>query len=560
MGVGLEPNFNARLGVCQPSFCPSCVTINPLFHQGQTVLKYLKEPSIHQTTLIVMIFAALFAATSAFVVIYNETKEVQHQIQQTKERYIQTQKQHAIDEASKLARALLFLDQWTPKEALHGRIEGFLEDVFARHDTFAFVVLDEDVLLYNPERFLSKIPATLHAQAQNALESAAKQGYGMHAFALPLLGQEPLEGLVYVRALESMGLVLGGGVFLDGLEEVVAAKKEESRQKITAFMLKIATLTLCLYVAGLLKYRYLTRRITRDIQSIDAAFKEAPASYRFVDVEKVVFVEFKEIAAHANRMIAKIREKNRDLVSLNTNLEKIVEEKTRALQQSIAYTNELLKQQDRFVNNAIHEINTPLSIMMMNIELHNLKLPKTPYLTKIEAAAKVLENIYEDLGYAVKKNRTPYPKGPVELGRFVLERIAYFQDVAEGNDVFFTCKAQEGLWVHFSEVELQRIVDNNLSNAIKYAKVGTGIDVAVREVEGRVAFVVGNTGSPVAHPEKLFERYYREDQAKGGFGLGLNIVKEICDTHRVRIDVRSQEGYTEFEYRFIKESCENLTA
>ena len=104
-------------------------------------------------------------------------------------------------------------------------------------------------------------------------------------------------------------------------------------------------------------------------------------------MEKIKFQEFQEIVTHANVMIEEIKNKNNALVELNSNLEEIVEQKTIELKRSIDFTQELLEKQDRFVKNAIHEINTPLSIILMNIDLYNLKFEKNPYLIKIEAAA-----------------------------------------------------------------------------------------------------------------------------------------------------------------------------
>jgi signal transduction histidine kinase len=98
-----------------------------------------------------------------------------------------------------------------------------------------------------------------------------------------------------------------------------------------------------------------------------------------------------------------------------------------------------------------------------------------------------------------------------------------------------------------------KLIDNLLSNAIKYAKVGTKIEVELLDETAQCVLRITNRGNTIAHPEKLFERYYREDKARGGFGLGLNIVKEICDAHGVEICVRSCEGVTVFEYRFAKE-------
>ena len=272
-----------------------------------------------------------------------------------------------------------------------------------------------------------------------------------------------------------------------------------------------------------------------------------------IDIDTVNLVEFKEIASHANKMITKIKEKNSQLLELNSNLERIVNEKTSALQKSIEYSEELLQNQDKFVKNAIHEINTLLTIILMNIELFNLKNEKNPYLTKIEAAVKVLENIYEDLGYIVKKNRVEYVRKNINMSGFLNDRISYFKDVAEGNDVSFTCSVEEGLHVEMNDVELQRVIDNNLSNAIKYANAKSTINVTLlRAGEKEICFSVANFGDTIESADKLFDRYYREDNARGGFGLGLNIVKEICLKNDIEINVTSNEGINTFAYNFIE--------
>ena len=61
-----------------------------------------------------------------------------------------------------------------------------------------------------------------------------------------------------------------------------------------------------------------------------------------------------------------------------------------------------------------------------------------------------------------------------------------------------------------------------------------------------------NRGEKIKAPKQLFDRYYREDEARGGFGLGLNIVKEICDANDVMIEVDSNESKTCFRYCFTK--------
>lgn len=504
------------------------------------MLRYLKSPSIHQTTLIVIILAGFFAIMSAFIVIYNEFREAEKQIESAKEQYIKSQKESLVLHSSKLFHLISFLYSNQDEKLFISNAIELSKTLFEDSKNFTFIFDKKSGFIQAP-KFDDK---GLINQLANELKIIDQDGIFQR------LSHNESEIIFYIRQVKDLNWVVGSGAYLDELQEVVKSKKEESQKRVGGFILKIATLTLFLYAFGILKYRYLTKQISKDIKHLDNAFKKAPLSYEFVDEGKITFVEFKEISSHANKMIAKIREKNQDLMRLNANLEKIIEEKTGALKRSNEYTKELLKQQDKFVNNAIHEINTPLTIIMMNIELYNLKLPKTTYLTKIEAAAKVLENIYEDLGYVIKKNRTPYPKTRINMSNFLLERIAYFNDVAEGNGVYFKSEIEPDIWIYFSLVELQRIVDNNISNAIKYAVENSAVELFLHVKDKRIYFEVSNMGKPIKKPEKLFERYYREDQVRGGFGLGLNIVKEICDTNGIKIEVTSKEGRTSFKYTF----------
>ncbi len=275
--------------------------------------------------------------------------------------------------------------------------------------------------------------------------------------------------IVLTKTYEPLGLVLGSGVSTHSIEDVLAEKKKAYEDKIINFVLKIYMLTLFLYLVSTVEYRYVSDIMKREIRFIVYSFKKASQNYEFIDMEKIKFQEFQEIVTHANVMIEEIKNKNSALVELNSNLEEIVEQKTIELKRSIDFTQELLEKQDRFVKNAIHEINTPLSIILMNIDLYNLKFEKNPYLIKIEAAVKVLDNIDEDLAYVVKKDRVVYEKAMIDFSKFVTERVEYFEDVAEGNKLHIITDITRDLFIVFNEIELQRICDNNLSNAIKYS-------------------------------------------------------------------------------------------
>jgi len=109
---------------------------------------------------------------------------------------------------------------------------------------------------------------------------------------------------------------------------------------------------------------------------------------------------------------------------------------------------------------------------------------------------------------------------------------------------------EDDIFIIFNEFELQRLCDNNISNAIKYSYINETISVRLYRKDNHTVFEVENKGDKIVEIDKLFQRYYREDGARGGFGLGLNIVHEICENNKVEIKVISDERRTLFKYCF----------
>jgi signal transduction histidine kinase len=240
-------------------------------------------------------------------------------------------------------------------------------------------------------------------------------------------------------------------------------------------------------------------------------------------------------------MVKDLKTKANELEELNNNLEEKVEEKTKKLK-------ELLQVQDRFVKNAIHEINTPITIMLTNIDLMTLTGEKNRYLSKIEAASKIIHNIYNDLSYAVKKDFHHYEKTKINFSEFLNSRVTFFEEVALANSINFKTNIEDNVFIEFNEIELQRICDNNLSNAIKYSYEESEVEVILRNNE----LIFENSGNKIENIDKIFNRYYREDSARGGFGIGLNLVKEICDKNEIYIEINSENGINSFKYKGFK--------
>jgi two-component system phosphate regulon sensor histidine kinase PhoR len=140
------------------------------------------------------------------------------------------------------------------------------------------------------------------------------------------------------------------------------------------------------------------------------------------------------------------------------------------------------------------------------------------------------------------------PLGPVLEAAVQTCRIE-----AEKAGVGLVVDCPEGILATMNDTLLEQAIVNLVVNAIRYSRSGEVVSVAAASSAGeggipQVAIAVRDTGCGIApkHLPRLFERFYRSDQARsraeGGTGLGLAIVKHIVQAHGGTIDVRSQEG------------------
>ena len=223
------------------------------------------------------------------------------------------------------------------------------------------------------------------------------------------------------------------------------------------------------------------------------------------------------------------------------------------LEDSREYAVKLLAEQDQFLKNAIHEIHTPLAVIITNIDLLRIQGIENESLNSIEAGSRIIENSYEDMTYLMKKNRIPDEKTTIDIVDFIKERVNYFTCIAEVNDLSMATRVgQLNLpQINFSALKLSRVVDNTLSNAIKYSIRPSQVSVTIGLQKDTIFFEVRNQGPVILEKEKIFDRFYRESQQKGGYGLGLHIVAQICQEENVKIEVSSTKARgTSFRYIF----------
>ena len=207
----------------------------------------------------------------------------------------------------------------------------------------------------------------------------------------------------------------------------------------------------------------------------------------------------------------------------------------------------LLSEQDTFVQSAMHEIKTPLSVITLNNELREMEFGKDIYSEEINAALKLLHHSYNSMGYIVTKEALSYTSESIALDPIVADRVAFFQTIAKANDKEILAHIESDCKVDIAKVELIQLIDNNLSNAIKYSYAGSKIEVTLKK--NILSF--HSKGPAIKDRSKIFNKYFRENTTVGGYGLGLSIVKEIAKKYQIDTKLHSEDNKgTTFSYIF----------
>ncbi|WP_368653475.1 cell wall metabolism sensor histidine kinase WalK [Ornithinibacillus sp. 4-3] len=209
-----------------------------------------------------------------------------------------------------------------------------------------------------------------------------------------------------------------------------------------------------------------------------------------------------------------------------------------------------------FVSNVSHELRTPLTTMRSYVEalsdgaIDNKELaPK--FLKVAQDETERMIRLVNDLLQLSRMDSKEYA-----LNRKRTEFISYFHHIIDRFEMNITDNItierqlpKGKLFVWMDEDKMTQILDNIISNAIKYSPEGGMISCRVEKLDNRqllVSIEDRGLGIPFEMRDKIFDRFYRVDRARtrklGGSGLGLAITKELVEAHYGKIWVESIEG------------------
>ena len=195
---------------------------------------------------------------------------------------------------------------------------------------------------------------------------------------------------------------------------------------------------------------------------------------------------------------------------------------------------------NNFIADTTHEINTPLSVILMSSEMFDKNPQK--YLENIKIAAKTLSGIYSDLALNLKNSPNNISK--FDMKTLIESRIKLFELSANAKGLEFDIALVE-FELNSDIQKIGKIIDNLISNAIKYsAKNGKIIINLTPE-----SFEIINFGTTISKENlgKIYDKFSRFDTQNGGFGIGLSLVKRYCDELGLSIECNSGDNQTKFK-------------
>ena len=209
---------------------------------------------------------------------------------------------------------------------------------------------------------------------------------------------------------------------------------------------------------------------------------------------------------------------------------------------------ESYEKQKQFITDANHELKTPLTLILANLDIAEAELGKNEWLDDIRAEGHRMTELVNQLVALSRMDEEGQPLNITEvaLDNLVGDTLAEFEPLAKERGKAITSSIDKEISYLGDEALLHRLVGILMDNAIKYCDQGGEITVNLHKGR-KIVLVVENTYASVGEIEldRLFDRFYRADKARkftGGYGVGLSMAKAIVEKHKGEITAYKKDA------------------
>lgn len=189
-----------------------------------------------------------------------------------------------------------------------------------------------------------------------------------------------------------------------------------------------------------------------------------------------------------------------------------------------------LRLNDEFIKDILHDFNTPITSMILNIKMFKDDKGENPYVKRLSQSIEHMLLLQNNLKTFL--HNSPSQAQSIDIAVLAKERLNNIQSIYP--KLTYSFEKQNDLVKKTNYELLMRILDNILSNAAKYNSVDGKVNMTIRYEE----LVIEDTGIGIKDVKKVFQRYYKEQER--GIGLGLHIVEKLCNELNIGLTVESQ--------------------
>jgi signal transduction histidine kinase len=307
-------------------------------------------------------------------------------------------------------------------------------------------------------------------------------------------------------------------------EHKIVLTREADREDRLLIIGAVTTLTVLFFIVLIAVLIWVNRRISRSVwnpfyKSLDNIRQFDLTKHKTPAFEKTDITEFEELNQSLGRLIA-------------GNI--------------ASYT-----QQKEFAENASHELQTPLAIVQSKLELllqsHSLKDEQYVIIDEALKALSRVNRINKNLLLLTKIENSQYmDKEKIDLSILLGLNISHFSNFSQDRQIEITTDIRPAVTVQGNKVLVEILVHNMITNAIRHTPFGGSITIYLDK--SRMDF--SNTGQLPLQEEQLFKRFTSASTQTPGTGLGLALVKQICNRNKWEIDYSFADQRHTFSIRF----------
>jgi signal transduction histidine kinase len=285
-----------------------------------------------------------------------------------------------------------------------------------------------------------------------------------------------------------------------------------------------------------------TSRIRRKLKPLNELALQAEAISE-VPLDTTKFEELEEaiLKVPADKNGAKISTGDQDLASIEA-----------ALNNLLYRMQEARMQQARFVDDASHELRTPIAVIQGYANMLDRWGKDDPAVLEesIQAIKNESENMKELIDQLLFLARGDNGRQKLEMEKINLSEVmseVWEESMMIDPDHKYLYEADEDCFINADQAMIKQSIRIFVQNAAKYSDKGNTIKLSVKRADDRISYIVQDEGVGMAGEElsHIFERFYRSDKARnsstGGSGLGLSIAKWIIDAHHGSVEVISRQ-------------------